>query len=192
MAAAMATPSTRPRPISSPVLAGQHLGVVLQREVDCRRCSSISAATASTLRPLTAAWMSRWRETLPLDDRRRSAIADVGDLAEPHVTAAGPVDQQVADVLDAASGVRVALDDDVEDLLLLEHAADLNALEQGRLGATHIAGRDAERLAFSRSTSISMCRLGRRRRPVASTTPSTSAISRLTRQPARAASGSCP
>ena len=32
-----------------------------------------------------------------------------------------------------------ALDDHVEDLLLLEDAADLDALQQGRLGATHVA-----------------------------------------------------
>ena len=43
-------------------------------------------------------------------------------------------------------GVRGTLHDDVEDLLLLEHAADLDALQQRRAGAANETGRDAEAL----------------------------------------------
>ena len=56
----------------------------------------------------------------------------------------GPVDQQVAHVLDAAAGAGRTLDDDVEDLLLLEDAADLDALQQRGLRPAHVTRRDAE------------------------------------------------
>ena len=71
------------------------------------------------------------------------ADADVGDLAEAHVAAVGPVDEQVAHRRLARGELRVALDHDVEDLLLLEGAADEDALQQDRLGAAHVAGLDA-------------------------------------------------
>ena len=100
----------------------------------------MSSATSPTLRPLTSATTSSRRETASRwITRRRLADPHVGDVAEADVTAAGPVDQQVADVVDAAARLRRALDDDVEDLLLLEHAADLDALEQRGLRAAHVA-----------------------------------------------------
>ena len=79
------------------------------------------------------------------------------------MTAARPVDQQVADVLDAAAGLRHALDDDVEHLLLLEHAADLDALEQGGLRTTDIARADAESLGLLQVDLDLDVRLGRLR-----------------------------
>ena len=48
-----------------------------------------------------------------------------------------------------------ALDDHLEDLLVLEDAADLDALQQRGLRAAHVAGLDAPARAFARSTSIS-------------------------------------
>ena len=61
------------------------------------------------------------------------------------MAAAGRVDQQVANVGHAAARVGRALHDDVEDLLLLEDAADLDALKQRGLRAAHVAGLDPVR-----------------------------------------------
>ena len=57
---------------------------------------------------------------------------DVGDLFNRDVAAVGPVEQQGADGLGVLRDGRVALHDDVEDLLVLEHAADQDALQQDR------------------------------------------------------------
>ncbi len=56
------------------------------------------------------------------------------------------VDQEVPYALDAPADAGCTLDDDVEDLLLLEDAADLDALQQRGLRAAHRTRGDAEGL----------------------------------------------
>ena len=67
-------------------------------------------------------------------------------LAERDVRLVWSVDEQIAHVGLAAPGGRHALHDDVEDRLVLEDAAHLDALQQGGLGAPNRTGGDAERL----------------------------------------------
>ena len=62
------------------------------------------------------------------------------------MTAVGAVDQQVAHARHAVARGRHALHDDLEDLLLLEDASDLDPLHQGGRGAAHVARLDAEAL----------------------------------------------
>ena len=114
------------------------------------------------------------RDLVALDRQRRLHDPHVGHLAEAHVAAARAVEQQVADVRDAARACSgVALDDHVEHLLVLEHAADRDALQQGRLRATHVARLDLVARALSRSTSISTCGCVAGCATRGSTTPST-------------------
>ena len=75
-----------------------------------------------------------------------SASADLRDIAQPDGPAARAVDQQVLDVLETAAGRRHALHDHVEDLLVLEQAADLDALDQRGLGPAYVPGRHADGL----------------------------------------------
>ena len=126
-----------------------HLGVVLHREVDLGQFGLDvgrhfrHGTTVDRGHDVQSA-----RHGLPLNARRCLRDPYVRNPAQPDMSAGGPVDQQVADGLDAQAGLRHALNDDVEDLLLLEHAADLNALEQRGLGATDIARTDAESLGL--------------------------------------------
>ena len=101
----------------------------------------MSAATSPTLRPLTFAWTSRKRNGLPVDRDRPVRDAHVGDLAQTDVIAARSVDEQVLDVRDrhASPG---PLHDHLEDLLVLEDAADKEALNERGLSAAHVAGLD--------------------------------------------------
>ena len=87
-------------------------------------------------------------DRISVNDRRGLDRTYVGHVAEPEVPAAGAVDQQILDVLHAAPGLRRALDDDVEDLLLFEDTADLDALQQGGLGPAHQPGADTELLGL--------------------------------------------
>ena len=127
--------------------AGQHLGVVLDRERHLRellldvRGDSLDAATLDPGLDVDVP-----RNGFPVDDGRGRHDAHVGHLVEAHVSAARCVDQHVADALHATSGGRRAPHDDVEHLLLFEDAADLDALQQRRLGATHVTRGEAERL----------------------------------------------
>ena len=110
------------------------------------RCS-MSLATASMSRPITSTATSMLRETPSCRITfGLGADAHVRDLAERHLPAVGPVDQQVADVVEAVGGLGHAPHHDLEDLLLLEQAADLDAREHRRRGPPHVAGLDAERL----------------------------------------------
>ena len=52
----------------------------------------------------------------------------------------------LADVGHTAAGARHALDDDVEDPLVLEDATDLDPLQERCFGPPHRAGRDPEPL----------------------------------------------
>ena len=58
-------------------------------------------------------------------------IADPGHVAEPDLAAVGRVDEQVADAVEALADVGNPADDDLEDLLLLEQAADVEPLTAG-------------------------------------------------------------
>ena len=72
-----------------------------------RAAASMSATTASTLRPLDAGDdVQPPRDRITLDDRGRLDDADVSDLAEPDVPAAGRSMQQVADVRRRCAGFR--------------------------------------------------------------------------------------
>ena len=142
----------------------------------------MSAATASTLRPSTPAWMSTYRETASRsmtdgDGTTRTSATWSRRTCPP----LGCVDQHVADALDATSGGRRAPHDDIEHLLLFEDAADLDALQQRRLGATHVTRGEAERLCLRKVDLDLDRRLQVRDALRASTTPSTSAITARTR-----------
>ena len=60
---------------------------------------------------------------------------DARHVAEAHLGAVGRVDPQVADRVDALAQLRPAAHDDLEDLLLLEEGADVEALHEDRGGA---------------------------------------------------------
>ena len=59
------------------------------------------------------------RDAFAFDHGRRRSQAYIGYLSQPDVTAAGRVDQQIADILDAVAYFGLAPHDHVEDLLLL-------------------------------------------------------------------------
>ena len=79
---------------------------------------------------------------MTLGDRRD---ADVGDLAEPDEARVGRLDQQVLDAAQALAVLGRAPDDDLEDLLLLEQVADLDARQQRGGGPPDVAGLEADR-----------------------------------------------
>ena len=73
------------------------------------------------------------RHRVALDDARRRAHAHVGDVAEPHVAAVRACRSAGCARSSTLRRDRAARPhDDVEDLLLLEEAADLDALQQRR------------------------------------------------------------
>ena len=64
------------------------------------------------------------------------------------MAAAWPIDEQRLHSRHAASRGRRSQDDDIEDLLILEDTAHLNALEQCGLGATYVTRRNAQLLGL--------------------------------------------
>src|SRR6185312_683071 len=104
----------------------EHLRVVLERECGVTQAAldfadnGGEAAAADVCHDVQAAGHG-----VASDDGGTIRHADVSNLAQGHVSAVRPVDQQAAYLLDAASCAGRALNDDIEDLLLREDAADL-------------------------------------------------------------------
>ena len=67
------------------------------------------------------------------------AIADVGDVVDADVTAVRGVDHEVLDAGHGCPAVGRAPHGDLEHLLLLEEASDLEPGEHRRRGAAHVA-----------------------------------------------------
>ena len=81
-----------------------------------------------------------------VDARRRRADAHGRYLAQPHVPSVGQVQHQVLDVAHAVPHLGRAPDLDLEDLLLFEQGADVDARDQGGGGAPDVTGLDAHLL----------------------------------------------
>ena len=84
------------------------------------------------------------------DDALGGSDADVGHVPEVHLTAGGRVDQQVADAVQALSELRHAPDDHVEDLLILEQAADQDARQERCGSAPDVPRLDAVLLGLGK------------------------------------------
>ena len=132
-------------------VVAHHLGVVLEREVDLanlllhvvRHVADIAALHAGDDIEIA-------RDVVVLDHLGRGRHPDVGDVAEPDVTAAGPIEQEFTDVAHAVPSFGSAPHPHVEHLLLLEEAADVDPGEQRGGGAAHVARLDAEPLRSRR------------------------------------------
>ena len=90
-----------------------------------------------------------------VDHRLVGAQPDTCNVTETYLTAFGLVHQHVLDAGQAVARLRRSLNDNLEHLLLLEHVADFDALQDGGCGTPHVARLDACLLSLARSTSIS-------------------------------------
>ena len=121
----------------------EHLGVVFQWEagrgqaIPDIRCHGTEIPAAHARHHVDVPG-----DRIPADHARGLGDPHVGHLAEPDVAAARTVDQEVPHGIGVTSDGRGALHHDVEHLLLLEDAADQDALQQRRFGAPHVARLD--------------------------------------------------
>jgi hypothetical protein len=122
---------------------GQHLGVVLEREAQLLEPGLDVAGHRADASPAHIGLdVHAPGDRVALDHRRLRHDAHVRDLAEAHVSPARGVDQQVAHAGDALPRLGHPLHHHVEDLLVLEDAADVDALQQRGLSAADVAGLD--------------------------------------------------
>src|SRR6185369_7280707 len=106
------------------LLAGrlpQHFGVVFEWHVDVRETAFDVASDVADATPADVRLdVEIPRDRVALDHGRGLRDAHVRDVPEPHVTAVGLVDQQVAHTRRALAGLGRAFHDHLEDLLVLE------------------------------------------------------------------------
>jgi hypothetical protein len=126
-------------------VVGEHLGVVLQREPDVVEGGlDVAHDRAETAARHAGGDVQAPGHVVVADDAERRLDAHVGHVAELDLTAAGHVDHQLADAGQAAAHPGRAPHHHVEDLLLLEQVADLDARQHGGGRPPHVARLDAD------------------------------------------------
>jgi hypothetical protein len=126
------------------LVVADHLGVVLERELRGLETVVDLCGHGAGIAPVHVdADLDPSRHRVALDHRRRRRDAHVGNVLEADMAAARCVDHDVLDAGQARAARRCAPYRDLEHLLLLEEASDLEAGEHRRRAAANVAGLEA-------------------------------------------------